>query len=370
MKIGILTFCNSRDNYGQILQCFALQELLRNAGHNPFLIRYNEDRKSAATDKGQKSVLRYLKHFRTYYNLFWQQRKEEAYYQEESKHDRMFQKFIEEHITTSPNIYNRQSISDCPPEADAYICGSDQIWGGDLAYYLNFVPTGRKKIAYAPSFGGVSDFTTAYQEQVKTCLQDFSFIGMREQSGVKTCQDIGISDAIKVCDPTLLLTKEDYCRLLPSERISEKPYVLLYLLGAPTNINVKDVYKMAEQRGLEVKYIASQGQYDSFPKIYPSITEWLRLIRDAELVITNSFHGTVFSLINTTPFITVPLIHSYKRMNTRITDFLTDIGLTNRISEKIVALSQEEMNFTTFHTYQQKFGTFCKERLLKALDNN
>lgn len=370
MRIGILTFCNSRDNYGQVLQCFALQEFLRKAGHEPFLIRYRDNRTSRAAGGERKSVLRYLKHFGTYYHLFQQRRKEAAYYREEAKHDRNFRSFIEEHIAASPVIYDRWTITEQPPEADAYICGSDQIWGGDAAYYLDFVPKGKKKIAYAPSFGGVSNFTPTYREQVRTCLEDFAFIGMREESGVQTCRDIGRSDAIKVCDPTLLLSKEDYYRLLPPKSNSGKPYILLYLLGAPTNINVKDVYKMAEQRGLEVKYIASQGQYDSFPKIYPSITEWLRLIRDAELVITNSFHGTVFSLINTTPFITVPLIHSYKRMNTRITDFLTEIGLTNRISEKIVALSQEEMNFTTFHTYQQKFGTFCKERLLKALDNN
>ena len=367
MRIGILTFCNSRDNYGQVLQCFALQEFLRKAGHEPFLIRYREDRTSGAAGGERKSVLRYLKHFGTYYHLFQQRRKEAAYYREEAKHDRNFRSFIEEHIAASPIIYDRRTITERPPEADAYICGSDQIWGGDAAYYLDFVPKGKKKIAYAPSFGGVSNFTPTYREQVRTCLEDFAFIGMREESGVQTCRDIGRSDAIKVCDPTLLLSKEDYFRLLPPKNNSEKPYILLYLLGAPTNLNIKDLYKKAAQRGLDVKYVAAQGQYDAFPKTYPSITSWLRLIRDAEMVITNSFHGTVFSLICSRPFMTVPLTRSYQRMNTRITDFLTDTGFINRIGEKPELSNLTKWDFSTFRSYQQPYTVRCGEKLLQAL---
>lgn len=353
MKIGIITFCRTEDNYGQVLQCFALQEYLRRLGHKPFLIQYDERKSSKIVGEKRKSRLRYITHFQTYFRLYLQQKKEAQYARKEATHNRHFSEFIGRYITKDPKIYDCVSIMENPPKADAYICGSDQIWGGDLAFYLNFVPIGNIKIAYAPSFGGVKDFSEEYRHQVYNILKDFSFVGMREQSGVETCRIIGREDAVKVCDPTLLLSKEHYSELLPTKLDKSNPYIVLYLLGSPSRLKVKDVYKLAASKGWEVKYVASQGQSDAYSKEYVTIQEWVSIIHDAELVITNSFHGTVFSLIHSVPFITVPLTGSYSRMNTRVTELLSDIGLSRRIlKSNLRELLDDEVDFSTFKKYQ------------------
>ena len=162
MKIGIVTFWNSEDNYGQILQCYALQRFLRDKGHDAFLIRYAPGRKinlkwvlSLPCRIVRKISLRLFrrKEFR-----FSQRFKEmnRIVRQENAAHPRHFSTFKERFIAVTSRVYDQYDIFTDPPGADAYIAGSDQVWGSvDPVYYLMFVPEGCKKIAYAPSFGGM-----------------------------------------------------------------------------------------------------------------------------------------------------------------------------------------------------------------------
>lgn len=357
MKIGIITFWTSKDNYGQLLQCFALQQYLRKNGHEPFLIRYKESPKEEASFK-ISNLLKYILKFPKYVSWFLnekrRQRNANKYNRQAGNVDRNFDAFIHDNITTSKQLYTDEDLHNTPPIADAYICGSDQVWGGDWAYYLDFAPENKTKIAYAPSLGGLTSFSQDYEEKMKKLLLRFDFIGMREQSGVDVCHRLGRKDAVKVVDPTLLLTQADYNKIrINTKQPGQKPYLFAYILGNPMICEMQEVYRYAQKRGLEVKY-ATSGKADDYEHIYPQIGEWIDLIANADVIITNSFHGTVFSLIYNRPFITIPLKNGYERMNTRVTELLESADLKNRIYNGTFSKISSLVDFTAFNNYRYK----------------
>ena len=374
MKIGIITFWTSKDNYGQLLQCFALQQYLRKNGHEPFLIRYKESSREEASFKFSnllKYILRFPQYLSWYLNEKRIQRNANKYNKQVASVNRYFDVFIREYITTSKHIYTDENIYKTPPVADAYICGSDQVWGGDWVYYLDFAFDNKPKIAYAPSLGGLSSFSHDYEEKLRKLLQRFAFIGMREQSGVDVCHRLGRKDAVKVVDPTLLLTQEDYNKIrINTKQQGDKPYLFAYILGNPMTCEIEDVYEYARKRGLEVKYTTS-GKADDYEHIYPQIGEWIDLIANADVIVTNSFHGTVFCLIYNKPFITIPLKSGYERMNTRVTELLEAVGLKNRIYNGNLYKISSSVDFTAFNNYryqeEQKSASYLFNNLIKSL---
>lgn len=370
MRIGIITFWTSKDNYGQILQCFALQQYLRNHGHDPFLIRYKDIVKEGASFKWSR-ILTYLLKLPTYISWYVKQKlkqhKTAKYDLSVANVDRRFKDFMKVNINHTEEVYTEETILQHPPMADAYICGSDQVWAGDWAYYLDFAPDDKPKIAYAPSLGGLTNFSIEYEEHMKTLLTRFSFIGMREQSGVDVCHRMGRKDAVKVVDPTLLLSRKDYDKVrITTEH--DKPYLLMYILGNPMACEVGEIFEYAKSRRLEVKYVTS-GHADNHEHIYAQVGEWIDLIANAEMVITNSFHGTVFSLIYHTPFITIPLNKGYERMNTRVEELLEEGGLTSQLYKGNLTQCHTNPDFSQFDIYRKSQEKFSYDCLAKYIPN-
>lgn len=364
MKIGVITFSESRDNYGQLLQCYAMQEYLRKQGHEPFLIRYHDMPVADTTGFKPKKILTYLCKFPKYLSWYINRRKslkQATDYESTANFEkRDFAGFLDRHIKCTP-IYNAKEIHDNPPFADAYICGSDQIWAGDDAYYLSFAPESSVKIAYAPSLGGLSAFSEEKEKRMRFLINRLDKVGMREQSGVDTCQKLGRSDAVKVVDPTLLLNSDDYMKIASKPMVS-KPYAFIYLLGNPINVEIEKIFDECKRQGLEVVYVASQGRSDKMPKIDPTIEEWLGLMSEANLVITNSFHCTVFALHFHREFIAIPLVQGYERMNTRIEELLTECGIQNRFTTNVNSSNKlDELNFSKFEEYKNQQQAYSRD---------
>lgn len=376
MKIGVITFCNSKDNYGQMLQIYALQCFLRKMGHECFLIRYNDSPKAIASFKWSK-IMTYLCKFPQYVIWYIQQKKENcrqkayATSAKSSNAVRRFDDFLNDNVEMTPQIYDEKSIIANPPQADAYVCGSDQIWCGDWAYYLNFAPENTIKIAYAPSMGGITNFSSEYEAEMKRLIHRLDFVGMREQSGVEVCKRLGRTDAVKVVDPTLLLDTDDYDKIrIPVT--TRKPYLFLYLLGNPIGYKTKYFYDYANSKGLDVVYVASQGRIDEYDKFPAQVGEWIDLLSNAEMVITNSFHCTVFSLIYHRRVITVPLVGGYERMNTRINELLENAELERLIlNDDINQYQPEDWDFSRFDIYKdselKRSADYFREVLLTKL---
>lgn len=347
MKIGIITLWQSSDNYGQQLQCWALQQELIKLGHDPYLIRYDveyrtRNNKSPLWKKALKLVLIYpviksLKRRKI-------REKEQLLkaYNAKRNNERQFLSFRKDNFLVSDNIYSTlQELKDNPPEADAYIVGSDQVWAFTLDNYENrvmFLDFGDKKIkriAYAPSFSMPS-----YPEKLKLVLKEnldrFDSLSVREQTGAKICNEIGCTAQV-VVDPTMLLTSKDYSVIANANTCGS--YIYLYYLNISNSEEVEwqQLHEFANNNNLKIiatpasGYIQGKELFDKVEYQYATIPQWIGLINGARLVVTTSFHGVVFCIIHRTPFIYFPLMGKYSRGNNRVIDLCKILGLSNHI---------------------------------------
>lgn len=289
MKIGILTQHFLR-NYGGIIQNYALQQVLQRLGHEPLTMEHD------TCFTRWRWLLRYVK------ALIKGDPKPEPLYRGHVGH-RPFIDFICGHIR-SVGVQHFTSATHRQYGCEAYVVGSDQVWrpafnlGERLGnMFLDFVPDGIRKVAYAASFGVDNwEFTPEQTEQCRHLAARFDAVSVREASGIALCRDhLGVT-ATQVLDPTLLLRKEDYmqvCRDIPQE----KPFLLVYVLVMTDQLKAA-VEKAQQQTGLPVKYIFAGDAMQPTD----TMEGWLAAFRDAASVVTDSFHGTVFSIIFHKPF--------------------------------------------------------------------
>lgn len=368
MKIGVITFWWTKDNYGQILQILALQKCLKAMGHEAFLIRYHAPSDIIPIKKHRKLI--------DYFNIkkimsSVRRRiigKKKAYLQtqyEVKDNLRSFDLFCKNEIEVSSEIYySIDELKRDPPLADAYIVGSDQVWNfpnvqislnNIKAYFLDFGELDVKRISYAASFSR-DNFSDQYKSVVAPLIARFNGISVRETSGVHVCQTIGQEGAKLVLDPTLLILKEQWSKYIKSVE-QEKKYCFLYLLGNKTDLKMQHIDKYVRDQHFDLRYVASQGRFDNYQKFYPSIYEWLGFISNSEVMITNSFHGLVFAILFNKPFIALPLVGDfYKGMNTRVQSLLEMLGLENRMcnSSKMEEVINQKIDWDRVNTLLKK----------------
>ena len=311
MKIGIVTCWQPDDNYGTQIQCFALQMYLRLLGHDAYLIRYKRFEDMV---KPKMTFSRILKVFNPYIVL------RHIYYMLLDKNrvknmdlnDRKSPEFREKYLNMTDIFDSYQDLKDNPPQADLYIVGSDQVWNITYeqnnnigAHFLAFGKESTKRISYAASFGfSLEKLDIKYAKKIFPLLKAFAGISLRERSGIDICNTIAKINndelkSIQVCDPTMLLSAEQYLNLFNSENvdISEEPYVFVYNIIAPSELDIVKISEWASENNLKVVYTMGHGRSSKIDHIYPTVPQWVKLIANAKYVITNSFHGTVFSLL-------------------------------------------------------------------------
>lgn len=216
--IGILTLWESSDNYGQQLQCWALQRELVKLGQSPYLIRYDTSLKIGGKAKLLHNLKRLIKFFLTHIIMSKNRLKvtNDQVQEYNTKNEiRKFKEFRDSNIIQSQAFYkNIKELRKQPPKADIYIVGSDQVWSYPLsyeeskAYFLDFGSSNVKRIAYAASFS-LPSYPENLKRILKKQLEKFDAISVREKTGVNICRDIDV-EAQLVLDPTLLLSKNDY----------------------------------------------------------------------------------------------------------------------------------------------------------------
>lgn len=242
-------------------------------------------------------------------------------------------KFVQQRIRQEPFSAKRSNSYSC------YIVGSDQVWrekkgsGYSRNYFLlDFVTRpDAKRIAYAASFGSDTlsgaNLQGPKQAETKQLAQKFDAIGVREDSAVQLVKDAWGLEATQVVDPTLLLSSEDYCALIESPTCSlhEVKPIFYHLLSA-TSDKLSFIEQMAKHCDQEHAGVLTYGS-----DILPPVEQWLKGFRDSQFVITDSFHATVFAIIFRRPFYTFT---NKRRGITRITSLLTSLGLSNRIIDE------------------------------------
>lgn len=343
-KAGIITYWITQSNYGTVLQNYALQTFLRRYGFETFLIRsniplLNSRWKFYSHILKEEGLVHLVLHFQKslvhrILRLFTFQNKKDA--------ERKISDFISQNLNPTDIFKSLEELRSNCPRSDIYIAGSDQIWNTfgmeyDLlsplikSYLLEFAPENSKRISCAASFG-TSYFDIKFENLFKTALSRFDFISCREKTGVEICRKLGFENAALQQDPTMLLSAEEYKKIADYELVPKRPYILLYLLGNDTDFSIGKLKEFAKKRNLDVIYVpANEMQKINFyKKTFPSVSKWLGLYEKANFVVTNSFHGTVFSLIFNRPFLSVKQRGKFSSQNERIDSLLEYFGLQDR----------------------------------------
>lgn len=340
MKIGIMTFWWSEDNYGQLLQCYALQKYLRDQGHDAYLIRYDPRHDF----KKSPLFLRIFKAFNPFklYNYIKQQKNIQNSLIEQRENPRNFEEFRNKYIIQSEKIYTSyEQLKEFPPEADMYIVGSDQVWCWSLfplkrcsnlinAFFLNFGSSQIRRVSYAASWGSDS-ISDEYKNIITPLLARFNNISVRETIGVELCRLCGVENAVCIPDPTFLLSTSVYYNELASlvKKDNEK-FIFVYMLNNGYDFNLEHLFVWAKKKHMSIKYVTGNNLVDKYDKLYPTINEWLSLIKNAEYVISNSFHCSVFSILANKKFAVVPLSGHKIGLNSRMISLFELCNIQNR----------------------------------------
>ena len=339
MKVELVTL-HRITNYGSLLQTYATQTAIERMGHDVEVLDFVPDGmtfKRACWPNNNspvwKKVLKFLPLFAI--NLIQ--------FNDSNR-------FLSKYIRVSKKRYGSygEILRDIP-EADAYVSGSDQVWNTqnnnpkeDLnAYYLGFVPEGKRRIAYAGSFGK-NVFTDEEQTIIKNHIFKYDCISVREDDGLKILERFGYTDGIHVVDPTLLLTGQEWIKFASSSKKPKPGYVFVYNLNR--NSLIKEIAKkLAEDKSLRIINFADS--LDFIPgaenRVFNTALDFINHIAYADYVITDSFHGTAFSINLNKQFITVkaPRYNSRIESILRLTGLL-DSRLVSSVDEAVKASEQ------------------------------
>ena len=377
-NVGIVTSAREL-NFGAILQAYALQESVRKRGYAPTLLWWsNQD--ASHHDIRWKKILGMLKTYFFHPGIFVNSilAYKQAFKKEYTKGSQdLFQSFEVQNLSISFFSYDEMKAYAYSNDCKAVIAGSDQIWNSyavyvDPFYYLRFAPY-NKRIAYAPSLG--KNKIPSYNiKRMKNYIGDFPSLSVRENSGRILIKQLIKKDVPVVLDPSFLLEREEWVK---KENHMEVPsrFILLYFLDEPNVNTVKTIYKYVENKNLPV--VSIPFHFDSFncckniQFVDAGPSEFIYLVNHADTVLTDSFHGTAFSINLRTNF------HVFSRQYgnnqsqaSRITDLLGMFGLMDRYitGGDIDSLEISEFQWNSINDALREKRLSSNDYLSKALE--
>ncbi len=356
-KIGILTFHDAH-NYGAVLQAYALKKYLKNLGLDATIINYHHYNIPDGFPKKriikEKTIHNVAKHIYSHkdHNLRWGK----------------FNKFIKELVDNEERVYtSEEELSKL--DIDYWICGSDQIWNTEITrgfnkgFFLDFKTKG-KKISYAVSMG-ILALDEEHEKDFEKAVNQIDCISVREESLKEYIQKFSNKEVLKVVDPTLLLERKDYEDILEENKIKEK-YLLLYEL-VPDERLAQSAKKIAKEKNLKIVELNDFKKIryfcDQISNAGPE--EFLTLIKNAETIVTNSFHGTIFSIIFGKDFYTI----ARTKNNSRIENILKVVDMEDRMINKIEDIDNvKKQDYDNVYKLLEKETEKSKKFLIDSLE--
>ena len=357
MKIAIITL-PLHTNYGGILQAYALQKVLQKMGHTVEILIpssiFPHSQWIMPLIYLKRMVKKLLRNHKTL--VFIERRKKEEKPILEKNTSKFLNKYL--HLRYIKELKELKF-----DDYDAIVVGSDQIWRKTyfcgMWYtkiqnaFLDFTKKWQiKRVAYAASFGvdHLKEYTTNEILKCRKALNQFDAVSVREDTGVSICKDYFQIEAHHVLDPTLLLEKRDYLNLIESSNSSGKSTggLFCYYLDA-TEFKTGVAKQISEKLRLNLFKVNIQVDNRNLKvtaRIQPPVEAWLKGFRDAEFVVTDSFHACVFSIIFEKPFI---VVSNNNRGTARITSLLKMFGLENRL-----IMSDSEVDFSNINIYNHQ----------------
>jgi len=349
-KVATITFYHETYNYGAILQAHALQIVLGHLGFDTEILNYQRSYKditNTRTTKLNKLVKKItsVNSFGDIENIIGHPFRK-VWLEEVSKDINLRKSKIEDFksvFTKRTRILNRDTIRDVSDNYDAFICGSDQIWNPtrfDSNFFLSFVPENRKKIAYAASLG-VNAFSAGEKAKISPLINRFDAISVREESAVKLISELTNKTVVKVLDPTLLLDCHYWQHFIqnPDRDFQTKQYIFSYQIGQ-NNAHRDLTRRLGKYLGLPIVTIPGIAypqpydfSYSDINLIDASPQDFISLITQSELLVTDSFHACVFAVLFGKKFIALQRDKDNERlsMNSRIYDLLKMFSLEDHM---------------------------------------
>lgn len=382
MKKVALSVCYDTKNYGSQLQVLATIEKIKELGYKPEIIKYNKK-------ISIKFILQTLPRF---LNSYFVKSKLKGIKKQKAleKHleilknvnirNERFDKYIKEKYSKILKSYDgwNELITKANNDYEIFLCGSDQLWLpanlGSHFYTLEYVTSNKNKIAYATSFG-VSQIPWYQKRRTKKYLNDFSYLSCREEKGKQIIKELTDKDVPVVADPTLLLTKEEWDKIIPNKEVINEKYIMCYLLGENVE-HRKIAEKLAEKTGYKIVTIPFLDDYVEYDKEFGNYKlfdidtyDFVNLIRNAEYVLTDSFHGSIFSILNHKKFIVLNrfLDNSKNSRNSRIDNLCSMLELDDRRYKNNIDIIFDDIDYNRVDKYLEKIRKSSKEYLGNAL---
>lgn len=362
MRIKTIT-CHEVYNHGASLQEFALLAFLNANGHRAEVIHYKPpylskhfNLKAISNPKFNYPVIKQL------YLLAKLPGRVKAL-----SRKRAFDEFHTRYIPTDPVLYTgNDELKARLPEADAFICGSDQIWnsffqnGKDPAFYLNFVPDEKLKISYAASFA-IDELEAEVKPLVRDNVKRLDAVGVRETSAVRILNELGITEAIQVLDPVFLLDKEHWDKF--TFPVKEK---FLFVYDFDSDPLIKAIaLKLKKEEGYAIYTVNADVDYADKNFYLEGPETFLSLVSQSRLNITNSFHSVAFSLIFSRQLV---VVNRAEKINTRMRDLLQLFGLSRYLISSVAEFDHlMPVNYAEVQEAAKQHIVRSKSFLLNAL---
>lgn len=334
MKVGIITI-TSGTNYGNRLQIYAVQKILKKLGHDSELIENNTWRHGKVYH-----LKRYLKILLNYHHEGNEYKREKSFYEFDSKYIKVGVEAFDENYKNSKlgNMY------------DAFLCGSDQIWNPKYPFLnggcFGDFPNAKKRIAYAVSFGEPC-IPDRQKKEYKNWLTGMNAISVREKAGRGIVEELIDSTPEVLIDPTMMLNSDEWMEIAERPKsVPQREYAFLYFLGEISPEVLEFVEKIKKEKGLHIQNMFPQKIERNY-QLNPS--HFIYLLSNAELVITDSFHASVFSILFGRRLRVFDRVSGKMNMGSRL-DTLTDT----------FGCEWTRNNFSTNYEEDPEFNSFAK----------
>lgn len=344
MRVGLCT-CYTNRNYGSMLQSLATQSAIERLGHQCEMIRYKKRYSRAELVRQLPRLFNggNIKKMRKQMKARQDAKAYPGIERERAARRKCFDTYRDDTFTSlSEEFIGFQELNAGSSRYDAVVVGSDQMWlpaGLPTNFYnLQFAASGVRRVSYATSFG-VSEIPWYQRSRTADFLRRIDFLSVREDAGAKICRDVAGVEARVVVDPTLLLTRDEWANAVPVHPVMNEPYIFCYFLG--TNPLCREEARRVSQelclpivtlRHLD-EIVPSDESFGDYAPYEVDPAGFVNLIRGAEYVLTDSFHGTVFSTIHHKRFATFYRFASSDRQsrNSRIDSLFAHLGLQDRL---------------------------------------
>ena len=363
VKVGILSFPNSA-SYGATLQMFALYHTVEKLGHEPEIINYFSPYMRAGKHTSRDGTVSVRFALKILASRILHDKVFRAFVAFEKRNMVLFPKNAVTDKSRLPEIGNRYG---------AVITGSDQVWNPyitnfDMSYFLDFCSSETKRISYAPSFG-IEKFPEGFCDMIRSDIEKFKAVSVREMSGKgMLSEEMGIEPSV-VLDPTMLVPAEQWAKLASNKKCGKGDYVLCFAVRSSKTL-IEKCREIALQEGLRVVVIGGNvikkiKNRDPLIEYCCDISpeEWLGLMHNARYVMTNSFHGTAFSIIFRKDF----YLELSSRTNSRMSHLVSALGLEDRMVDRDSSIVPTSIDYSVAEERLSELSASSLEYLKNSL---